>query len=155
MLKHGNIAGALVILMGLSSAQAATGVAHVDSIQGKVLVNRGAGFVPAGEITSLNPGDKVFVGKDASAKLSYAGGCGVMIASSTIVTVQEIAPCAAGETIAAVESGFVKPTYGTVVGAGAGAAYVPIVLSVSAIVVGLTTAHIATHSNGGTPVSAP
>jgi hypothetical protein len=145
--------GALATVLAASTAHSAVHVAQLGDVQGKVLVNRGEGFAPASGMIALNAGDKVMVGKDGSATLAYAGAdCSVSLAPATVVTIGEIAPCQPGETVAAVDSVFVKPAN---YAGYAGAAYVPIVVSVSIVVTILVTVFIATNHNHGTSVSAP
>jgi hypothetical protein len=158
MSKHKCIAGALALTLSISSATAATSMAQLDQIQGKVLINQGSGYESAGQLVSLNPGDKVFVGKDSGATLKYASGCSVAVAPASVVTVQDKAPCAEGDTVAAVDSILVTPVRrrgGRPPAYGGGAAYVPIVVSVSVVVTILVSVWIGTHNNGGGPVSAP
>ena len=96
-------------MLGLSVAQAASNVAEISLVQGKVLVNQGAGFVALAEGASLKAGDKVLVGKDSSALIAYNSGCAVSIHEAKIVTVSKVAPCKAGEVVASVGSDLVSP----------------------------------------------
>ncbi len=159
MSKHKCIAGALALLLSFSTVQAATGVAQLGQVQGKVLVNQGGGYKSADQLVSLNAGDKIFVGKDAGATVTYASGCSIAVAPASVVTVQDKAPCAEGDTVAAVDSNLVTPARYRPRGPrppvyGGGAVYVPIVVSVSVFVTVLVSVWIGTH-NGGGPVSAP
>jgi hypothetical protein len=155
------ISAALVIVLATTTASAAN-FAHLNKVQGKVLINQGEGFAPAIGDVALDAGDKVMVGKEGSATLSYSGeqGCTVSLAPSTVVTIGKTVPCEAGEVVGAVDSVFVAPArgrgHGRPPGYGSGGAvYVPIVVSVSFAVTVLVSIWIATHNNGGNPVSAP
>jgi hypothetical protein len=151
-----SIAGALALMLSFSPTLAATSVAQLDHIQGKVLVNQGNGYTPAGQSAALKPGDKIFVGKAGGAVLTYSSGCSVSVASASVVTVQDRAPCAEGDTVAAFDSVMVSPARGARAPAyGGGAVYVPIVVSVSVLVTVLVSVWINGHNGGGTPVSAP
>jgi hypothetical protein len=134
-------AGALSVLLAVSTASAAVNVAQLSQTQGKVLVNHGSGFQPANGLVSLNVGDKIMIGKEGSAALSYGGAdCTVSLAPSSVTTVTEMAPCKAGETVAAIDSVIVTPAKGKGGGyGGGGAQYVPIVVSLSFIVTILVT----------------
>jgi hypothetical protein len=152
-MRNRYLAVPLIAMLAVSAAHSAVSVAQLGDVQGKVLVNHGDGFIPAGGLTALTAGDKIMVGKEGSATVAYAAaGCSVSLAPATVVTIGEIAPCQAGETMAAVDSVFVKPA---VYEGFAGAAYVPIVVSVSIVVTILATVWIATNDNDGAPVSAP
>jgi hypothetical protein len=147
------LSGAFAAILVVSTAYSAVNIAQLGDVKGKVLINHGDGFTPASGLSALNVGDKVMVGKDGSATVAYAGaGCSVSLAPATVVTIGEVAPCQAGETMAAVDSVFVTPAN---YAGFAGAAYVPIVVSASIVVTILTTVWIATNDNDGTPVSAP
>ena len=70
-------------------------------------VNQGEGFIPVSGPLALVAGDRVMVGKDSFAVVSYAE-CAVSLSQSTVVTVSDAAPCAAGQT--AVKFEVVSPT---------------------------------------------
>jgi hypothetical protein len=74
-----------------SAASAAT----VDSIEGRVLLNRGDGFQVLTVATTANPRDKVMASPDGSAKLRYADGCVIDIRPGAVVSVGEKSPCTA------------------------------------------------------------
>jgi hypothetical protein len=81
---------ALALAMMTSSVLAAT--ATITDHSGKVLINKGKGFVPAAGTVSLNDGDKVMVGENSFAVVSYAD-CAVSISSPTVMSITKIAPC--------------------------------------------------------------
>ena len=70
--------------------------ASVDSIQGKVSINRGSGFKPLNGSTEANAGDQVMASPGGSANIVYPDGCVVKVDPGTVVTVQEPSPCKAG-----------------------------------------------------------
>jgi hypothetical protein len=79
-----------IALAMFSSSVLAGNVASITDFSGKVLVNKGKGFVPAFGAISLGAGDKVMVGEDSFAVLSYAD-CAVSLAKPTVVTIAEAA----------------------------------------------------------------
>jgi hypothetical protein len=107
---------AVAALFACTSIAGAAGVAEITSSSGKVLVNQGAGFAPVSGLVTLNVGDAVMVGEDAQAQISYATGCTVTAGSASVVTISEVAPCAAGETAAVAGEVFVQPTAGPLAG---------------------------------------
>jgi hypothetical protein len=147
------ISGALAVLLAMSTAHATVGVAQLSQLQGKVLVNHGKGFEPANGLVELSAGDKVLVGKESSATLSYMGSdCTVTVAESSVVTVSEVAPCKAGEVVGAVDSVIVIPAQAE---EGGGAAVAPFIVGgfiLTAAAIGIL---IATEDNNNNPVSAP
>jgi hypothetical protein len=98
------------VLANISMAYAQSSVAVISSSAGKVLVNKGKGFAPASGMLALNVGDTVMVGKGASAVISYNEGCSVNAAASSLVTVSETAPCAAGQAMMTSDGVFVNAT---------------------------------------------
>jgi hypothetical protein len=95
------------VLANVSMAYAQGSVAVISSSAGKVLVNKGKGFAPASGMLSLNVGDSVMVGKGSSAVISYNEGCSVNAAASSVLTVSETAPCAAGQAMLTADGVFV------------------------------------------------
>ncbi len=91
------------LLVTSSVAVAAQSVATVQSIGGKVLVNKGEGFVPVVGGMVLSVGDSVLVGEESTATLAF-GDCAVVLGKPTVMTVTEQAPCAG------VDGVFVSPT---------------------------------------------
>lgn len=143
------VAALLASALAGTHALAAAPVAHVGKSSGKVLVNQGKGFVPLAEGAALFAGDKVFVGKDGAASIAYSDKeCTVDIAPASVMLVQPVAPCAGAETVSSVDSVFIHSAQA--VGEG-GAAYVPVVLVGSAIVIGGTLAVAITQDDN--PVS--
>ena len=96
-------------MLGLNAAQAAANFAEIGSIQGKVLVNQGNGFVALTDGALLNAGDRVMVGKDSGAVIAYANGCSVSVNEAKIVTIAKVAPCKVGAHVAMVGSSLISP----------------------------------------------
>ena len=93
---------AMLSLAMLSSTVLAGNVAAtISDFSGKVLINKGEGFVPASGLVSLNAGDKVMVGVNSFAVVSFAD-CAVSLSAPTVMSVTREAPCAAGSAGAAV-----------------------------------------------------
>ena len=67
----------------------------MDSVKGKVLINRGDGFQPATSGTNANAGDLLMANAGGSAKLIYPGGCQVSIIPGRVVSVGKQPPCTA------------------------------------------------------------
>lgn len=140
-------------VLSSTTALASAPVAQVHNVSGKVLVNQGEGFVPASEGLSLKHGDKVFVGKDAAASIDYlAANCSVDVASSSVVAIQDKAPCAEGENVAAVDSVFVNAA-----ATGGGGGYATFVIPTFIVGTGaiFTAAVIHQHRHRNRPVSSP
>jgi hypothetical protein len=90
------IASAALILAS-NGTYAAPGAARIFDIDGKVLVNRGAGFELLRETASLKTGDRIFVRKDGSATVRYlASDCEIMLTGSSMTTIDEKGPCGGG-----------------------------------------------------------
>lgn len=139
----------LVGSLGLcvSSCLAQPNFAQMQSIQGKVLVNQGSGFIAATDGVLLKPGDKILVGKEASAIVTYENGCEVSISEPKVLTVAKSVPCPAGAKIASVGSSFAAPV------AGGGGGLPPPVIGLGAFGAVAATALIVNLNNK--PVSAP
>jgi hypothetical protein len=107
------VTGAVVLAASLSLSSvafAASGVAELVNVSGKVLVQQGEGFVPVTGTVMLLPGDKVMVGAESSATISYLdGGCSVSINDQSLVKVAKKAPCGKGETAAIAGGDLIVP----------------------------------------------
>ena len=117
--------GAALLLFGSGQAWA-EGNVTLMAIEGNVLVNQGKGFELAMDAVELNVGDRIMVGENSSAVLSYAT-CRVKIMGGNVVTIAKDAPCLTGTVSedaaipvvpAAAFGGFVQP--GVVLGQFAG-----------------------------------
>ncbi len=104
-----------------TGAFAAGNVANLLDAQGKVMIDHGKGFVQAPLNTGLNVGDRVFVGQNSSAVVSFEG-CTLNISKSTVYMIGKQAPCAKGMKTAQVGNVFVSPAGDAPVGAGAAGA---------------------------------
>ena len=81
------ISAALAVLMvSASVAAAAQSVAVVQNVGGKVLVNKGKGFVPVTSSMKLGAGDTLMIGNKSSATLTYAD-CSIDLSKPAVVTV--------------------------------------------------------------------
>ena len=74
---HVSLAAAVLSLFGAGSAVAADKIvlAALGDVQGKVLVNKGKGYVAAKTGMEIAPGDRVIALDNASAKVLYQDGC--------------------------------------------------------------------------------
>jgi hypothetical protein len=78
---------ALAALMVTASvASAAQSVAVVQNVGGKVLVNKGKGFVPVTGSMQLGAGDTLMIGNKGSATLAYAD-CQIDLSKPAVVTI--------------------------------------------------------------------
>ncbi|MDQ0390669.1 hypothetical protein [Labrys monachus] len=77
-----------VLFAGAASAQS------IDNMRGSVLVNHGNGFVLMAAAGPLAIGDTVMARPGARATLNYADGCKVDIIAGTVLTVENVSPCA-------------------------------------------------------------
>lgn len=86
-----------ILISGMMSSSVLAGgfAASVSDFSGKVMVNKGDGFVPLVSGASLNVGDKVLVGEDSFAVLAYAE-CAVSLSKPAVISVAKDAPCNAG-----------------------------------------------------------
>ena len=69
--------------------------ATVESVKGKVLINRGEGFQPVTSGTQANPGDRLMASPRGSAKLVYSDRCQISIVPGRVVSVGKQPPCTA------------------------------------------------------------
>jgi hypothetical protein len=110
-----------VVSLAVSGAASA---ATVTAVQGKVSINRGAGFKPVAGGTGAAAGDRVMVGKDSAGQIVYENGCTVEVAAGQVITVAAKPPCgAAGADAGFLTGGGAAPVIvGVAVVAGAVAA---------------------------------
>ena len=67
--------------------------ATVDSIQGQVLLNSGAGYRVVTGTMEAKIGDSVMVNPGSSARLVYADGCTVKVEPGSVTAVAPESPC--------------------------------------------------------------
>ena len=91
---------------------------------------------------ALKPGDKILVGQEASAVVTYSNGCEVSVSEPKVLTIAKSAPCMAGPKIASVGSNFATPVAG-----GGGGGLPPPVIGVGAFGVVAATALIVSLTN--------
>ena len=104
------IAAGSFVIATIAPALAATPVAEVSGLHGKVLVNHGKGFEPAIGSMLLNAGDKIMVGANSSAKINYLNSkCLVSANASSVVSVTAAAPCKLGTVVGSVDNVFAIP----------------------------------------------
>lgn len=82
-----------VLGAALLSCSVGAHAATLEAISGEVMVNNGSGYRFVSGVLELKPGDMVIANIGGSAELSYGGGCMVMVAAGSVVTVSEFWPC--------------------------------------------------------------
>ena len=133
-----SVLAACAILAG--GVEAASPVARLTNVEGKVYVNTGNGFTPVNGPVELSKGDRVMVGEKGAASIGYyLAACDVMLTSSSMTTISEKAPCKSGSTL---------PTQGLVSGEEMGIGpFVPIVGAVTMTGLGIFVATDSDNSN--------
>lgn len=87
-----SVLGACAFLAG--GVEAASPVAQLSNVEGKVYVNKGNGFRPVKGTVELSKGDRIMVGEKGAASVGYyLAGCDVMLTSSSMTTISDKAPC--------------------------------------------------------------
>ena len=96
--------------------------ATVDSVKGKVLINRGDGFQQVTTGAQANAGDQLMAGPGGSAKLVYSDRCQVSVIPGRVVSVGKQPPCTAPSLVGenSREGFFSNPVPPFVVGAAIG-----------------------------------
>ena len=84
------VATCLVFMALLNSAAMAV---TLQPLQGKVLINRGAGFQHVTEPVTAAVGDSVMVSANGNAQLVYDSQCSVPVKPGNVVTIALEAPC--------------------------------------------------------------
>jgi hypothetical protein len=87
------ICAAIVAFSFGASAIAAT----LDSVQGTVQVNSGAGFHKVTGAAQVAPGASVMADPGASAQIRYSDGCRIPVRPGSVAVVAPISPCAQGQ----------------------------------------------------------
>ena len=121
------------VLLASTIIAAQAGIAQLGDAHGKVLVNHGKGFVAVTGAADLNIGDRIMIGDQSFATVSFAG-CTVSLSEPTVFTVTKNAPCAAGQQAAVVEGAIVSPTADL---------YVPPIFPIWPILAGVTVVGVA------------
>jgi hypothetical protein len=87
--KRFTLAAAIVAMLGTSAAIAGDKlvIAALGDVQGKVLVNKGKGYVTAKPGMEIAPGDRVVALDNASAKIVYPDGCVTNLQENNILAV--------------------------------------------------------------------
>jgi hypothetical protein len=91
------VSASVVVLLSFTSAQAAGIVAELHLIKGKVLVNSGHGYYSMGAVKA---GDKIMIGQNSRALLTYPDGCDVPLSSKQVYIVSAKSPCAPAQRVA-------------------------------------------------------
>jgi hypothetical protein len=148
------ISSALICLFASASVvSAAQSVATVQDVSGKVLVNKGKGFAPVAGSVQLNAGDRILVGEDSFATISYAE-CAVSLAKPTVFTVAKAAPCVAGQVGTVVDGVMVSPV-ADVPSTYAAPLPWPAILLIGGGAAVVTVIAVSTKGKKGTPASPP
>ena len=104
------VLGLTVCVQAETAAQLDTFAATVATTDGKVLVNRGQGFVAALPQNALAVGDQIMVGGESQAVLVYGkAGCRVTLNANTLLRIAAKPPCKPGEHLAMANQVFVQP----------------------------------------------
>ena len=80
-----------------SSFDASAIAATLDSIQGTVQVNSGAGFHKVAKAAQVAPGASIMAAPGASAQILYSDGCRIPVTPGSVAVVAPISPCAQGQ----------------------------------------------------------
>jgi hypothetical protein len=80
-----------------SSFDAYAIAATLDSIQGTVQVNSGAGFHKVAKPAQVAPGASIMADPGASAQILYSDGCRIPVKPGSVAVVAPISPCAQGQ----------------------------------------------------------
>jgi hypothetical protein len=79
----------------LAASVVSASAATLTEINGRALVSKGSGFVPAAKGVFLSPGDRVVVEGQGTATIQFTDGCSHPLSSGTIFTVTKASPCSA------------------------------------------------------------
>lgn len=83
---------AALMLTTAGSALAEKGLVTLGGVEGKVLVNAGEGFTAASKVKNVRLGDKIMLGTDSFATLTY-GKCSAVLSAPGVVTVTPELAC--------------------------------------------------------------
>lgn len=71
--------------------------ARLNTVDGLVLIDQGAGFSKGREGGVLVPGQRLFVTEGAAAMVDFPDGCRVHVRANTLYSLPQSSPCNAGE----------------------------------------------------------
>lgn len=108
MIRNALILAALIALPASAAGSAAT----LSAQKGTVLVNQGDEFITAVVAQALQAGDRVMVMEGASAEITFADGCVLLLGSGSLMDVPEISTCAGA--VANIQN--IGPSYAQAVG---------------------------------------
>jgi hypothetical protein len=93
-LKRTTIAVILISTFSLG-VQAAEPIllASLSDVNGKVMVNKGKGYVSARSGTTLDSGDRVIALNGSNAVVSYSGGCTTELKENSLLTIEKGTGC--------------------------------------------------------------
>lgn len=83
------------VICSIAPSGAMAAEATVQSVQGRVLIDHGAGFVEFGAQTKAQAGDRVMASPASTGKIVYADGCSVNVTPGSVVSVGANSPCKA------------------------------------------------------------
>lgn len=86
---------AAIALAGLCTFGFPAHSAILTTAGGPVRVDDGSGYRPVATFTEVKPGNRILVGKNASAMLHYSNGCTMTIVSGQHITVERKPTCLA------------------------------------------------------------
>jgi hypothetical protein len=118
----------LIAIAGVSGAEEKD-LANLDRVTGKVLVNKGEGYVPGKDGMVLREGFRVMALEKSSALIRFRDGCDYEVEEDEMLTLRFESPCAA----AAMETSGSQP--GTVLGSNQG--WVPFAAAAGVVAFGL------------------
>jgi len=146
MLKTISMIGAAAAMVA-GPALAQTQPVRVDQVRGEVLVSKGAGFVRATNATLVRPGDRVLA-RSGAARLVYANGCSVQMASGTLATVAATSPCGAKSGTLVKDRDFSRDQGGEDAGFFSAGYVLPAIAGIA--VIGIA-AYVASDTNSSSP----
>jgi hypothetical protein len=93
MVKSITLAGIAVLAMTAAHADQSIQLASLSSVEGKILVNQGHGFVAAKPGMMLSDGDRVIALDGSSAAVVYADGCVTQLKENNVLAMNKSAGC--------------------------------------------------------------
>ena len=79
-------------VVAVGAAQAVT----VESVEGRVLINRGAGYRTVNNSVEGAPGNRVLANANSRARIVYDNGCVVIVDPGNVITIAQAPPCPPG-----------------------------------------------------------